>query len=66
MALFSLFTGLVLASKRAWTESLILVFTQLPLLLLFHRHVPCLLPPRIGQLTPRSPPCPCPASCPSA
>lgn len=37
MAIFTTFSSLVLASKKAWSASLIMLVTQLPLLYTFHR-----------------------------
>jgi hypothetical protein len=59
MALFSVFTGMVLASKKAWTASLVLVLTQLPMLLLFHRQAPPHARRHSSRLSPASLPPPC-------
>jgi hypothetical protein len=37
LAVFSIFTCIILASKKAWSAVVIMAFTQLPALYLFHR-----------------------------
>jgi hypothetical protein len=37
LAVFSIFTCIILASKKMWSAVVIMTFTQLPALYLFHR-----------------------------
>ncbi|PRW44348.1 pyruvate decarboxylase 4 [Chlorella sorokiniana] len=39
LATFSIFTGIILAAKQNYTAALIMVFTQLPALLVYHKKV---------------------------
>lgn len=37
LATFSIFTAIILAAKQSYTAALIMLFTQLPMLLVYHK-----------------------------